>query len=77
MVTDAIVLCLPLPVVWSLNTGINKKIGLSFAFALGGFTCIASIIRMAILPQLNPMDITCMCGWSESYAISKTVTDNQ
>ena len=71
MVTDAIVLCLPLPVVWSLKTGINKKIGLSFAFALGGFTCIASIIRMAILPQLNPMDITCKCNSTGSHITSK------
>ena len=60
MVTDAVVLCLPLPVVWRLNTSIYRKIGLTFAFALGGFTCIASIIRMALLPQLNPLDITCM-----------------
>ncbi len=36
LVTDLTVLILPLPVVWSLNTGTTKKIGLSVVFLLGG-----------------------------------------
>ena len=34
--TDLAVLVIPLPVVWSLNIGVAKKIGLSFVFLLGG-----------------------------------------
>ena len=71
MVTDAIVLGLPLPVVWTLKISRNRKIGLSFAFALGGFACIASIVRMALLPELNPMDITCMCEPVMALSTSK------
>ncbi len=60
MVTEIVVLCLPLPVVWNLNMSKNRKIGLSFAFALGGFACIAGIIRVIYLPKMDPADITCM-----------------
>ena len=61
IVTDAIVLCLPLPVVWGLKTSKSRKIGLTFVFALGGFACIASIVHIALVPHLNPHDITCTC----------------
>jgi hypothetical protein len=59
MVTDAVVLMLPMPIVWNLQISRSKKIGLSFAFLVGGFACAASIARMALLPTLNPFDITC------------------
>ena len=36
LITDVVVLLIPLPVVWSLQIGTPRKIGLSVIFLLGG-----------------------------------------
>ncbi len=35
LVTDVVILIIPIPVVWRLNTSVTKKIGLSIVFLLG------------------------------------------
>ncbi|KAJ5970944.1 uncharacterized protein N7479_000862 [Penicillium vulpinum] len=56
MVLDFIVLCLPFPMAWRLNTTTRQKFILSGIFLLGGFVCIVSILRIvsvksAVIPD--------------------------
>ncbi|KAH9828664.1 integral membrane protein [Teratosphaeria destructans] len=54
LVTDAIVLCLPMPLVWRLNASITRRISLAAGFLIGGFVSLISIIRIEYLN--NPHD---------------------
>ncbi|MCJ1453889.1 hypothetical protein MMC28_004238 [Mycoblastus sanguinarius] len=49
IIGDFTILCLPMPVVRSLHLGRRQKWGLAMVFALGGFVCITSILRMTTL----------------------------
>ncbi|CAG8953638.1 hypothetical protein HYFRA_00010097 [Hymenoscyphus fraxineus] len=53
---DAIILCLPLPLIWHLQTNLRKKLQLSFVFTLGSFIFIISILRVVAVKRLNPLD---------------------
>ncbi|KAL2070658.1 hypothetical protein VTL71DRAFT_13684 [Oculimacula yallundae] len=46
ILTDLIILALPIPVLSSLKLPAKQKIGLMFVFALGGFVCLVSILRL-------------------------------
>ncbi len=49
IVTDILILVMPIPIVWSLHLPKNKKIGVCLLFLLGGFVCIASVVRFYYL----------------------------
>ncbi|KAL8770166.1 MAG: hypothetical protein Q9209_004008 [Squamulea sp. 1 TL-2023] len=49
MVTDILILIMPIPIVWNLHLDRSKKIGVCGLFLLGGFVCIASIVRFYYL----------------------------
>ncbi|MCJ1288013.1 hypothetical protein MMC26_007366 [Xylographa opegraphella] len=53
IITDIILLILPLPVVWKLKVTRSQKWGLSAVFLLGGFVTICSIIRLVRLIQIQ------------------------
>ncbi|CAK7265054.1 hypothetical protein SEPCBS57363_001386 [Sporothrix epigloea] len=59
-VTTDLILCIaPIPLFWRLQLPRRQKIMISVLFFLGGFACIASIIRLAYLHLLhNPVDVT-------------------
>ncbi|CZS89377.1 related to integral membrane protein [Rhynchosporium agropyri] len=44
--TDLIILALPIPVLKSLQLPLKQKIGLMCVFALGGFVCLFSVLRL-------------------------------
>lgn len=44
LLTDILILAMPIPIVWSLQLDRHKKIGVCGLFLLGGFVCIASIM---------------------------------
>jgi hypothetical protein len=46
MILDFLVLCLPFPMAWRLNTTTRQKCILTCIFLLGGFVCIVSILRI-------------------------------
>ncbi|KAJ5372315.1 hypothetical protein N7517_004321 [Penicillium concentricum] len=46
MFLDFLVLCLPIPMAWRVNTTTRQKYILTGIFLLGGFVCIVSIIRI-------------------------------
>ncbi|KAH8653225.1 hypothetical protein BGZ60DRAFT_533409 [Tricladium varicosporioides] len=49
MVQDVVIVFLPIPVVWKINLDSRKKFGIGIMFALGGFGCIVSGIRLRSL----------------------------
>jgi len=59
ILTDVIILVLPIRVVWNLQLPRGQKVALTFIFLLGSFVCAATLIRLlnAIL-DLNDPDAT-------------------
>ncbi|KAF2817692.1 uncharacterized protein BDZ99DRAFT_513920 [Mytilinidion resinicola] len=58
MLTDIMVLLLPVPHIWSLQLQVGRKVGLLATFGLGIFVSAISIIRMKFLLSLNLADAT-------------------
>lgn len=59
IITDAMLLFLPMPYIFSLNLHLGKKIGLALVFGLGSFVIVASAFRLAITLQYqNSLDFT-------------------
>lgn len=57
--TDLVLCVVPIPLFWRLQLPRRQKVMISGLFFLGGFACIASIIRLAYLHLLeNPIDVT-------------------
>ncbi|GME34854.1 putative pth11-like integral membrane protein [Neofusicoccum parvum] len=57
ILTDIAIIVIPIPALVKLNVPTNQKYGLIFAFGLGGFGCIMSIVRLhAISVSLNSPD---------------------
>ncbi|KAI4260462.1 MAG: hypothetical protein L6R42_004053 [Xanthoria sp. 1 TBL-2021] len=53
LLTDILILAMPIPIVWSLQLDRHKKIGVCGLFLLGGFVCIASIMRFYYLESVG------------------------
>ncbi|KAI1459483.1 hypothetical protein F4805DRAFT_64301 [Annulohypoxylon moriforme] len=53
---DAIVLCLPLPLIWRLQTNLRRKLQLTLVFTLGSFIFAISILRVTTVKQFDPSD---------------------
>ncbi|KAH3919270.1 hypothetical protein HBI56_101940 [Parastagonospora nodorum] len=59
IVTDFAIIILPIPVIQSLNLGRRQKVALISIFAVGGFVCIVSILRLHSLVAIsNSVDPT-------------------
>ncbi|KAL8725821.1 MAG: hypothetical protein Q9166_007108 [cf. Caloplaca sp. 2 TL-2023] len=58
IVTDLMVLCLPIPMVWNLQIPRRNKAILTAVFGLGLFVCIVSILRLISLVTVSYTDIT-------------------
>ncbi|KAI9876590.1 MAG: hypothetical protein M1830_006168 [Pleopsidium flavum] len=56
VVTDFLILCLPIPLVWKLNMATSRKVQVTGIFMLGGFTTLASIIRLFSLDKVSFTD---------------------
>ncbi|KAG9829093.1 hypothetical protein KCU63_g15154, partial [Aureobasidium melanogenum] len=46
VVSDLMILVLPAPIVWSLNTDVRKKVILTGLFSMGSVSCLVSVLRM-------------------------------
>ncbi|KAK8063074.1 Satratoxin biosynthesis SC1 cluster protein 4 [Apiospora hydei] len=69
IVTDLILLLLPMPVLWRLNLPIRQKWGVIGIFSLGFITCIVSLLRVIFVFDHGPSsDITfegtVITGWT-------------
>ncbi|KAK3174435.1 hypothetical protein OEA41_001681 [Lepraria neglecta] len=58
LLTDVMILCLPMPMVWFLHTNRTQKLILTGIFLLGFFVCAGSIVRIVQLNQINGFDVT-------------------
>lgn len=58
LLTDVLILCLPIPMVWGLNTTKAQKVTLTGIFLLGIFVCAISIVRISKLAVVNYDDPT-------------------
>ncbi|KAL3711675.1 hypothetical protein TMatcc_000366 [Talaromyces marneffei ATCC 18224] len=58
LITDLIVMALPVPHIWKLQLNVAKKLALSCLFCLGLFTSIISVIRLVSLMAIDFTDIT-------------------
>ncbi|MCJ1381222.1 hypothetical protein MMC17_004331 [Xylographa soralifera] len=58
ILTDVLILAMPIWQVWKLQLNRRSKIALTFIFLLGSFVIIASIIRLVSLTQINITDDT-------------------
>ncbi|KAL8756077.1 MAG: hypothetical protein Q9184_004616 [Pyrenodesmia sp. 2 TL-2023] len=56
IVTDVALLILPMPVVWNSKIEPSQKFAVTGIFLLGGFVCIASIIRAPYLTSVVTVD---------------------
>ncbi|KAI5801347.1 hypothetical protein EDC01DRAFT_517102 [Geopyxis carbonaria] len=67
VITDFVILTLPMPVVWNLQASVAHRLSLSFIFLLGGFVVFASIYRFVTIFQFDPMDtswtLATACTW--------------
>ncbi|KAH7393460.1 hypothetical protein BKA64DRAFT_755623 [Cadophora sp. MPI-SDFR-AT-0126] len=50
---DILILCMPIPTLWSLNLGLQKKINLMVMFGVGSFVIVASVIRLPSLMKMG------------------------
>lgn len=51
LVTDVVILVLPVPIILKLNTTTGKKISLLCAFGIGGFVCVITTVRLSFITQ--------------------------
>ncbi|KAJ5397577.1 hypothetical protein N7509_005690 [Penicillium cosmopolitanum] len=58
IITDVVMLLLPVPVIWSLHTKLITKIQLTFTFALGSLGLITSILRFQFFFVTQSYDVT-------------------
>ncbi|KAL7619458.1 hypothetical protein AAE478_009997 [Parahypoxylon ruwenzoriense] len=73
IVTDIIILLLPIPVVWRLNLKRGRKWAVLGIFALGFFTCVISICRLVFYAKLSAdfsYDLVSVAAWGEAESAS-------
>lgn len=58
ILTDAVLLCLPMRDIWRIQLDRQSKVAVSVLFALGSFVIIASGLRIHFMLTLDPNDLT-------------------
>ncbi|MCJ1247664.1 hypothetical protein MMC30_004879 [Trapelia coarctata] len=58
ILTDILILCMPIRQVWKLQLSQRSRIALTFIFLMGGLVCIASVVRVTTLFQVEDEDLT-------------------
>ncbi|KAI0102771.1 hypothetical protein GGR51DRAFT_278834 [Nemania sp. FL0031] len=56
VVLDAIIICVPLPLIWRLKTTLRRRLQLTLVFTLGSFIFIISILRVVAVRKLDLND---------------------
>ncbi|KAF7554389.1 hypothetical protein G7046_g6842 [Stylonectria norvegica] len=70
IISDIILLALPIPMVIKLQIPRMQKFGLLGIFAIGSLTVVTSIVRVSILPQmLSSKDPTWVISWASIWII--------
>ncbi|ERF74577.1 hypothetical protein EPUS_00707 [Endocarpon pusillum Z07020] len=58
IVTDCIIVVMPMPIIWRLQLPMSKKLGLSITIVLGGIVILASILRVTTVRGVNKYDFS-------------------
>ncbi|KAL9614937.1 MAG: hypothetical protein Q9167_000579 [Letrouitia subvulpina] len=58
VVLDVLVLAIPIAMVWRLQLKKSQKVSLSCIFLLGGFACVASLMRVATIGDIQHEDLS-------------------
>ncbi|KAK8131374.1 hypothetical protein PG984_007812 [Apiospora sp. TS-2023a] len=69
IVTDFVILILPIPVVLQLNMGTAQKVATLGIFAVGSFACVVSILRLVLLPSAH--DVTYTAAVTASWTLAE------
>ncbi|CAI7583126.1 unnamed protein product [Penicillium glandicola] len=70
VVTDVLILLVPMPIIWRLQMRRAQKIAVCFILLLGGFVCIASGVRIHYITHLKGnVDITWALGSVSVWSI--------
>ncbi|KAK2002521.1 hypothetical protein LX36DRAFT_599342 [Colletotrichum falcatum] len=68
LLTDLVLFIQPIPIVWTLNVRVAKRIGIIFMLSLGLLACVISIIRVTYINAFDS-DVTFLVAdpllWSE------------
>ncbi|KAK3374546.1 hypothetical protein B0H63DRAFT_418684 [Podospora didyma] len=68
IVTDILILALPIPTVWALKMATAAKIGLTAVFALGLIVCVISVVRIVTLTNLDMTHLTETMIWPDFWS---------
>lgn len=71
VLTDIIILVLPMPLIWRLKITTRRKMQLSCIFLLGVFVTIVSMVRVVYVETLSFTDV----AWLNSYAAMWSVVE--
>ncbi|TVY57415.1 hypothetical protein LCER1_G003044 [Lachnellula cervina] len=55
--TDLMIIILPLPIIWRLQTSVNQKIGLTITFLTGSVGIVTAIVRFAVFLRLTKPEL--------------------
>ena len=59
ILTDLVILGIPMPLVWQLRSDMWRRASLVFIFSLGSLVVFASIYRFSAIFESDPNDYTC------------------
>jgi hypothetical protein len=59
VLTDVVIVFMPVPVIWKLQMPSTKKIGICGIFLLGSIVILASIFRLTTLNAVDTWDVAC------------------
>lgn len=73
--TDAMIFCIPLPLLWTLQVPLKKKIVIGILLSSGAFVIAAAIIRIVLTTSSNPSAIS-INSWGVRETIVGILTVN-
>ena len=59
ILTDLMILAIPMPLVWSMRASVWHRLSLVFTFSLGSFVVFASIYRFYVVKEYIATDGSC------------------
>ncbi|KAH6847069.1 hypothetical protein B0I37DRAFT_137465 [Chaetomium sp. MPI-CAGE-AT-0009] len=71
IITDVIILTLPLPTVWALKMSTPAKLGLTGVFLVGLIVSVIGIIRIVTLTQLDLLNLTKTMIWADFWSATE------
>ncbi|KUJ07752.1 uncharacterized protein LY89DRAFT_789440 [Mollisia scopiformis] len=72
-VTDVMILCLPMPMIWRLRIGTAKRFAVTGIFLLGAMSLAASIARMAMYEEVYRRSFTDLASTEDRHLTSSTI----